>query len=72
MGEIPFSHEWQDAALQLQAWLAVLNWRNKGEHKWKIRRVRFLRKEAKLEGVFEMNPLEIENQVRLEKNVKRK
>ena len=72
MGEIPFSHEWSEAALQLQAWLAVLKWKNKGEHKQKIRGVRFLIKEAKLEGVFKMSLPEIKNWVRLAKNTKRK
>ena len=71
MGETPFSQKWAEAALKLQAWNAVLKWRNKGKHKRKIRQVKFLVKEAKLKGVFEMNPKEIKNRVRLAKNIKR-
>ena len=62
MGEMPFSQKWVEAALQLQAWNAILKWRNKGEHKRKVRHVRFLMKEAKLEGAFEMSLKEIKNQ----------
>ena len=72
MWDIPHSQQWAHAALQLQAWLAMLKWKNEGDRKQKIRRVRFLVKEAKLDGAFDVSLPETKQQVRKARKHKKK
>ena len=71
MGTIPWSKEWSKAQKTLEAWILLLNWREKGSKKLKHNRVRIAVKQANLTGAFDKDIPDIIKEIQSARTRKR-